>query len=87
MLVSIFKKLYEMKILIICLITGIFLSTKVFAEMATCFAGECEFYLSLWYDYAETLCMDTLMMEEVETGPISFTIVSTGEECLVFNER
>ena len=44
-----------MKILIICLITGIFLSTKVFAEMATCFAGECEFYLSLWYDYAETL--------------------------------
>ena len=57
------------------------------AETATCVAGECEFYLSLWYENAETYCMDNLMMEDVKTGPTSFIILDTGEECMVFNER
>ena len=76
-----------MKKIIISIFFMFLFSVDAFSEMATCFAGECEFYLSLWYDYAETLCMDSLIMEDVETGPISFTIVDTGEECLIFNER
>ena len=76
-----------MKKIIISIFFTFLFSVDDFSEMATCFAGECEFYLSLWYDYAETLCMDSLIMEDVETGPISFTIVDTGEECLIFNER
>ena len=55
--------------------------------MATCFAGECEFFIGIWYEYAETYCMQSLMMEEVEQGPLGFTIVETGEYCMVFNER
>jgi len=76
-----------MKKILISLAIILLLSSSAFSEMATCFAGECEFFLSLWYDYAETLCMDSLIMEEVETGPISFTIAATGEECIIFNER
>ena len=65
------------------------LSTKANANetYATCMAGECEFLLSLWYDYAETNCMQTFFNEEVNTGPLSFEIIETGETCLVFNER
>ena len=55
--------------------------------MATCFAGECEFFIGIWYEYAETNCMQSLMMEEVDQGPLGFTIVDTDEYCMVFNER
>ena len=37
----------------------LFNSAKANETYATCYAGECEFLLSLWYDYAETLCMQT----------------------------
>ena len=52
------------------------------AEMATCYVGECEFFIGIWYEYAETNCMQTLMMEEVEQGPLGFEIVETGEYCM-----
>ena len=55
--------------------------------MATCFAGECEFFIGIWYEYAETNCFQSLIMEEVDQGPLGFTIVDTGEYCMVFNER
>jgi len=53
----------------------------------TCVGGACEFLLSLWYDYAETDCMQTLINEKVYTGPISFKIIETGQTCIVYNER
>ena len=55
--------------------------------MATCFAGECEFVLSLHYEWAETNCFQTLIMEDVETNFLSFIIEETGEECLGFDSR
>ena len=64
-----------------------FNSAKANETYATCYAGECEFLLSLWYDYAETLCMQTLVNEKVDTRPISFEIIETGQTCIVFNER
>jgi len=62
-------------------------TAKANETYATCIAGECEFLLSLWYDYAETDCMQTLINEEVYTGPISFEIIKTGQTCLVYNEE
>ena len=76
------KKLF-LSILIICSLLG----GNAYSEMATCFLGECEFFIGIWYEYAETNCMQTLMMEEVDQGPLGFEIVETGEYCMVFNER
>ena len=76
-----------MKKLLSIVVLGLFLSSNAYSEMATCFAGECEFFIGIWYEYAETNCLQTLIMEEVEQGPIGFEIVDTGEFCMVFNER
>ena len=57
------------------------------ADFASCFSGECEFLIGLWYEYAETNCMDTFVNKEVEQGPLGFTIVESGKYCMVFNER
>lgn len=76
-----------MKKFLVILVLGLFLTSNAYSDMATCFAGECEFFIGLWYEYAETNCMQTLMMEEVEQGPLGFEIVDTGEFCMVFNER
>ena len=75
------KKLFG--VVVLCL----FLSSNAYSEMATCFAGECEFFIGIWYEYAETNCFQSLIMEEVDQGPLGFTIVDTGEYCMVFNER
>lgn len=75
------KKLFG--VVVLCL----FLSSNAYSEMATCFAGECEFFPGIWYEYAETICSQSLMMEEVDQGPLGFTIVDTGEYCIIFNER
>ena len=75
------KKLFG--IVVLCL----FLSSNAYSEIATCFAGECEFFIGIWYEYAETNCTQSLMMEEVDQGPLGFTIVETDEYCMVFNER
>ena len=64
-----------------------FLSSNAYSDMATCFAGEYEFFIGIWYEYAETNCTQSLMMEEVDQGPLGFTITETGEYCMVFNER
>ena len=76
-----------MKKLLGIVVLSLFLSSNAYSEMATCFAGECEFFIGIWYEYAETNCLQTLIMEEVEQGPIGFEIVDTGEFCMVFNER
>ena len=76
-----------MKKLLGIVVLGLLLSSNAYAEMATCYAGDCEFFIGIWYEYAETNCMQTLMMEEVEQGPLGFEIVETGEYCMVFNER
>ena len=75
------KKLFG--VVVLCL----FLSSNAYSDMATCFAGECEFFIGIWYEYADTNCMQSLMMEEVDQGPLGFTIVDTDEYCMVFNER
>ena len=75
------KKLFG--VVVLCL----FLSSNAYSEIATCFAGECEFFIGIWYEYAETNCFQSLTMEEVNQGPLGFTIVDTGEYCMVFNER
>tara|TARA_B110000037_G_C16957094_1_gene439340 strand:+ start:20 stop:253 length:234 start_codon:yes stop_codon:yes gene_type:complete len=75
------------KILGIVLIFFLVFNGKVYSDMATCFVGECDFFIGIWYEYAETNCMDNLYMEEVDQGPLGFTIEATGEYCMVFNER
>ena len=76
-----------MKKLLGIVILSLLLSGKGYSATATCFAGTCEFFLGLWYEYAETNCMDNLNMEEVEQEAFGFTIVETGEWCMVYNER
>ena len=76
-----------MKKLLAILVLGLLLSGNAYSEMATCFAGECEFFIGIWNEYAETNSMQSLMMEEVDQGPLGFTITETGEYCMVFNER
>ena len=76
-----------MKKFLVVIFLSLFLASNAYSDFATCFAGECEFLIGLWYEYAETLCMDHLIMEEVEQDPVGFTIVATGEYCMVFNER
>ena len=71
------------------LVLGLFFSVMANANetYATCIAGGCEFLLSIWYDYAETNCMETLFNERVYTGALSFEIIESGKTCLAFNER
>ena len=76
-----------MKKLLGIIVLGLFLSSNAYSDMATCFAGECEFFIGIWYEYADTNCMQSLMMEEVDQGPLGFTIVDTDKYCMVFNER
>tara|TARA_R110000803_G_scaffold206913_1_gene274499 strand:+ start:74 stop:268 length:195 start_codon:yes stop_codon:yes gene_type:complete len=63
------------------------LSGNAYADRATCFAGSCDFFPGIWYEYAETNCMDNLLMEEVDQDAFGFTIIETGDWCMVFNER
>ena len=76
-----------MKKLLGIVVLGLLWCGSVNATMATCMGGECEFMLSLHYEWAQTNCFQTLIMEEVETDFLSFTIEDTGEECLVFDSR
>jgi hypothetical protein len=64
-----------MKIFLGILVLGLLLSGNAYATKATCMGGECEFYLSLHYEWAETSCHQTLFMKDVETNFRSFTIV------------
>jgi len=76
-----------MKRLLVIIVLSLFFSGSVNSATVTCTGGECEFYLSLHYEWAETSCPQTLFMEEVETNFMSFTIVDTGEHCNVWNFR
>tara|TARA_B100001250_G_scaffold395793_1_gene401095 strand:- start:1395 stop:1628 length:234 start_codon:yes stop_codon:yes gene_type:complete len=76
-----------MKKILPILFFSLILSGNARATIATCFAGECEFFPGLWYSYAETICMQPLRNEEVDQGPLGFEIIATGEFCMVFNER
>ena len=64
-----------------------FFNNAAQSDMATCYAGECEFFIGIWYEYAETNCMQTLIMEEIDQGPLGFTIVETDQYCMIFNEK
>ena len=68
-------------------ILSLLISGKAYSAQATCFAGACDFFFGLWYEYAETNCTHTFVMEEVEQDAFGFTIVETGEWCLIYNER
>ena len=76
-----------MKKLLGILVLGLLWCSNVNAETATCIAGECMFSLNIWYEWAETLCMQRLVNEEVIVRIMSFEIVETGQHCMVFNER
>ncbi len=76
-----------MKKILGILFLSFFLNNVARSDMATCYAGECEFFIGIWYEYAETNCMQTLIMEEIDQGPLGFTIVETDQYCMVFNER
>jgi hypothetical protein len=55
-----------MKKLLGILVLGVFFNINLTANEtnATCIAGECEFMLSIWYDYAETTCFQSLINEK-----------------------
>ena len=76
-----------MKKLLGILVVGLLWCSNVNAASATCIGGECEFFLSLHYEWAQTNCFQSMFMEEVETDFLSFTIVETGESCLIFDSR
>jgi hypothetical protein len=78
-----------MKKLLAIVVLGVLFNINLSANEtnATCIAGECEFMLSIWYDYAETTCLQSLINERVHTGPLSFEIIETGQTCMIFNER
>ena len=76
-----------MKKLLGIVVLVLLLSVNAYSDMVTCFSGECEFYIGIWYEYADSTCMQNLTMEEVDQGPLGFTIVETGEYCMVFNEK
>ena len=76
-----------MKNLLGIVVMVLFFSSNAYSEMASCYAGECEFFIGIWYEYAETNCMQTLIMEEIDQGPLGFTIVETDQYCMIFNER
>ena len=76
-----------MKKILKILVLGLLLSGNAHAALATCSSGECEFIFGLHYVWAETDCLQSLNMEEVETSFMSFTIEETQEQCTVFNSR
>ena len=76
-----------MKKLLGIVVLVLLLSVNAYSDMVTCFSGECEFYIGIWYEYADSTCMQNLTMEEVDQDPLGFTIVETGEYCMVFNEK
>ena len=69
------------------LVLGLLWCNNVNAARATCYGGECEFILSLHYEWAETSCYQSMFNEEVDTSFLYFTIVATGEECRVWDSR
>ena len=76
-----------MKKLILFLIFSFFWCNAVNGAKATCMGGECEFILSIHYEWAETDCYQTMIMEEVETSFLYFTVVDTGQECRIWDSR
>jgi len=77
----------HLMIKIFAIIFYILASKNLYAAMATCMGGECEMMLSIHYEWVETNCMQTLIMEEVETSFMYFTIVDTGQQCTVWDSR
>ena len=53
----------------------------------SCSGGECTFVYSVHYEWAETNCYETIFNEEVKTNVSNFTIVSTGQQCRVFESK
>ena len=80
---TVVKFIYERHLMtkIFAIIFYILASTNLYATMATCIGVECEMMLSIHYEWVETNCLQTLIMEEVETSFMYFTIVDTGQVC------
>jgi len=72
-----------MKKFLTILVFNIFLLTKTIAATANCSNGKCEFINSNHYKKASTYCAQTLNYEEVETNFLNFTIIETGESCVI----
>lgn len=52
-------------------------------DKATCLLGECEFFIGLWYDKAQTICTESLFFEDVDQQPFYFIIKKSGKKCPV----
>ena len=50
---------------------------------ANCMGGYCQFSLNVFYDWAETLCMDNLRNEPVDLNIARFTIIESGKSCFI----
>ena len=64
-----------------------FYCSNLNAAIATCYDGKCEISLSTHYEFVETNCSHTIVMEEVETDVSYFKINNTGEECKILDSR
>ena len=76
-----------MRRFLIIIFFSFFWCNAVNSAKATCMGGECEFILSIHYEWAETDCYQTMIMEEVETSFLYFTVVDTGQECRIWDSR
>ena len=54
------------------------------SDRVDCSGGECEAFIGVLHEKFETNCMDFFFMEEVEMSWTSFTVVETGQECLIY---
>ena len=72
-----------MKKFIFLLILNILFFTKVLSATVNCFNGQCEFINSIHYKKATTYCRQTMSYKEVETDLLYFTVIETGERCVI----
>ena len=75
----------QMKKFITVLVFLIFYSNfaQAIEVRANCMSGYCQFSLNVFYDWAETLCMDNLRNEPVDLNIARFTIIESGKSCFI----
>ena len=56
---------------------------KAIEVRANCISGYCQFSLNVLYDWAETLCMDSLRNEPVDLNIARFIIIESGKSCFI----
>jgi len=80
-------KVLAMKKLLWIVVLGFLYCSNLNAVIANCYYGNCEINLSPDYEFIETNCSETIVMEEVEIYNSYFKIVDTGEKCKVLDSR